>query len=149
MVLFTGKRGKASEVRRTGGVRQWAPRLYTAFLIETERSGTRGHFTRLHGQNRVRHVPRTASPRCPGLNPPAPPFKTGPRRTHAITETTDRKPYGIKVLVFRGKSHRNLLFYIREKKPLPHPVSCGRARTADRPRAALLHSNAFLRPFHT
>lgn len=40
-----------------------------------------------------------------------------------INSSTDRKPFDIKLLVFRGKSHRNFLFYTRSrKKLLPHPV---------------------------
>lgn len=91
--------------------------LFTAVVIATQRRKTklfsprpRSHFTRLHGQKTVRHVPR----------PPRGVINRHRRFTRHlqhpnIYSNTDRKPFDIKLLVFRRKSHRNFLFYTRRK----------------------------------
>lgn len=97
------------------------PISYTALLTEEQRSRSRifsprprSHFTRLHGrkESAMCHVP--PSP----LSVPL--FYTnnvkGLELLHQnIYSNTDRKPFDIKLLVFRGKSERNFLFYTRRK----------------------------------
>lgn len=41
-----------------------------------------------------------------------------------INRSTDRKLFDIKLLVFRGKSHRNFLFYTRRKNYFHIRLSC-------------------------
>lgn len=51
----------------------------------------------------------------PGLRSPAAALNQHHLLRQNIYSTADRKPFDIKLLVFRGKSHRNFLFYTRRK----------------------------------
>lgn len=58
------------------------------------------------------HVPRL---RVPGMCSAGPAGKHRDVLHRNIYSDADRKPFDIKLLVFRGKSHRNFLFYTRRK----------------------------------
>lgn len=95
--------------------------FYTALVIAKQRRRTkifsprpRSHFTRLHEQKEsaMCHVPP-----CP-LSDQLFTTTTVKHRNLLrlnIYSNTDRKPFDIKLLVFRGKSERNFLFYTRRK----------------------------------
>lgn len=71
----------------------------------------RSHFTRLHGlkESAMCHVPP-----CPVTERWSTGSTVKTRHTN-IYSHTNRKPFDIKLLVFRGKSQRNFLFYTRRK----------------------------------
>ena len=93
-----------------------------------QRSGTRSHFTRLHGQKEsaMCHVPT-------GMRVPTAAGKHR-EQLHRLTVThTDRKPFDINLLVFRGKSQRNFLFYTRRKNYFHIRLTSFCSGTAEQP----------------